>query len=171
MTSRRNSLHLNHMDTERKPIRRSLPILDEEPIDWGSRVVTAWARVHTRWERRLAEVLADHGMTLPQFDVLATLWHCEGITQQELAGRLLVSKGNVVGLIDRLCAAGLIERRADPVDRRANRLHLTDAGRKRLGEAWPNVAGFHKKILGVYTVDELRSLAGLLRRLEDSLQE
>ncbi len=158
------------MEAERKTDRLSLPILDEEPIDWERRVVTALARVQTRWERRMAERLADYGMTLPQFDVLATLWHGEGITQQELAVRLLVSKGNVVGLIDRLCAAGLIERRADPVDRRANRLHLTDEGRRRLADAWPSVAGFQKRILAGYTVDELRTMAGLLRRLEDSLQ-
>ena len=62
----------------------------------------------------MADVVGAHGMTLPQFDVLATLWHGEGITQQELASRLLVTKGNVVGLIDRLCTAGLVERRADP---------------------------------------------------------
>ena len=89
--------------------------------------------------RDLTEVLADHGVTLPQFDVLATLWHGEGITQQELAERLLVTKGNVVGLIDRLCGAGLIERRDDPADRRANRLHLTKAGRKRLAAAGASV--------------------------------
>ena len=96
-----------------------------------------FARVYNRLERRLGQALAAHGVSLSQFDVLATLLHGEGITQQDLAERLLVTKGNVVGLINRIEAAGWVERRPDPEDRRANRLYLTDAGRKILSEVFP----------------------------------
>jgi DNA-binding MarR family transcriptional regulator len=148
------------------PEDRSLPILNEDPRPWEAKAGIILFRFHSRLERRVAEALGAHGLSLPQFDVLATLWHGEGITQQELAERLLVSKGNVVGLIDRVGAAGWVERRPDPEDRRANRLYLTDAGRKLLGEAFPSQAGLLKKVFGTLTEGELRLFHELLERLE-----
>ena len=153
-----------------KPDRLSLPVLNEDPRGWQEKVVTTWLRFHNRLERRMAEALGVHGLTLPQFDVLATLWHGEGITQQELAERLLVTKGNVVGLIDRVSLAGWVERRPDPEDRRANRLHLTDAGRKLLAEAWPDQIALSEKIFGSLDENELRQMHGFLVRLEDASQ-
>ena len=134
-------------------------------------MVTTSLRFHNRLERRMALALAAHGLTLPQFDVLATLWHGEGITQQELAERLLVTKGNVVGLIDRVSAAGWVERRPDPDDRRANRLYLTDAGRKLLAQAWPCQVAINHKIFGTLNEAELRMMHALLERLEDASRE
>ena len=69
------------------------------------------------------------GLSIPQFDVISTLTEEEGVTQQELAARLYVTKGNVSGLIDRMAEAGLVERRATPGDRRARAIHLTPHGR------------------------------------------
>jgi DNA-binding MarR family transcriptional regulator len=154
------------MSDTRKPDHRSLPVLNEDPRGWEARVATSFLRFHSRLERRMAESLGLHGLTLPQFDVLATLWHGEGITQQELAERLLVTKGNVVGIIDRTSAAGWVERRPDPEDRRANRLYLTDAGRKLLAEASPCQSAFCKKVFGTLTAGELRLMHELLERLE-----
>ena len=84
--------------------------------------------------RRLEQALDCHGLSLPQFEVLAHLHFDGAITQNELAHRLLVTKGNVCGLIDRMEAAGLVERTADPADRRANRLRLTLRGTSVLSE-------------------------------------
>jgi MarR family transcriptional regulator, organic hydroperoxide resistance regulator len=156
------------MSPDPNPERWSLPVLNEDPRGWESKVVTTLLRFHDRLERRMAEGLGAHGLTLPQFDVLATLWHGEGITQQELAERLLVTKGNVVGLIDRVSAAGWVERRPDPEDRRANRLHLTDVGRKLLAEAWPCQIALVRKVFGTLTDGELRLMHELLERLEDA---
>src|SRR5215831_20431170 len=125
------------MSAPSKREHRTLPVLNEDPRGWEVKVWVTFARVSARLERRLGQCLAAYGLSLSQFDVLATLWHSEGITQQELAERLLVTKGNVVGLIDRVGAAGWVERRPDPEDRRANRLYLTDSGRKLLAEAFP----------------------------------
>jgi MarR family transcriptional regulator, organic hydroperoxide resistance regulator len=154
-----------------KPERWSLPVLNEDPRGWEARVVTTLLRFHNRLERRMGEALGVHGLTLPQFDVLATLWHGEGITQQELAERLLVSKGNVVGLIDRIGAAGWVERRPDPEDRRANRLYLTEAGRRILDEAWPGQVALGRKIFGSLTEGELRLMHELLERLEQATRD
>lgn len=159
------------MSQDTKPERWSLPVLNEDPRGWEAGVVTTLLRFHNRLERRMGEALGGHGLTLPQFDVLATLWHGEGITQQELAERLLVSKGNVVGLIDRVGAAGWVERRPDPEDRRANRLYLTEAGREILGQAWPDQIALGRKIFSTLTEGELRLIHELLERLEQAARD
>jgi MarR family transcriptional regulator, organic hydroperoxide resistance regulator len=156
------------MSDARKPERRTLPVLNEDPRGWEVKVWVTFARVYNRMERGLGQALATHGLSLSQFDVLATLLHGEGITQQELAERLLVSKGNVVGLIDRVGAAGWVERRPDPEDRRANRLYLTEAGRRILDQAWPGQVAQGRKIFGTLTEGELRLMHELLERLEQA---
>ena len=76
--------------------------------------------------RRLKEL----GLSIPQCDVLTTLTEREGLSQQELAERLYVTKGNISGLIDRLVAAGLVERRSLEGDRRSHSIYLTPHGRE-----------------------------------------
>ncbi len=154
------------MSYARKPESKTLPVLNEDPRGWEVKVWVTFARVYNRLERRLGQGLGAHGLTLSQFDVLATLLHGEGITQQELAERLLVTKGNVVGLIDRVGAAGWVERRPDPDDRRANRLYLTDAGRKILSEVFPGHACDVREAFARFTEAELRQMHQLLERLD-----
>jgi DNA-binding MarR family transcriptional regulator len=64
------------------------------------------------------------GVTRPQWRALLYLAHREGITQSELAEWLEVERITLCRMIDRLAEAGLVERRADPQDRRVWRLHL-----------------------------------------------
>jgi DNA-binding MarR family transcriptional regulator len=117
-------------------LRTGLPLY-EAPEDARRRAWVQTLRVTQLVERRIVAVLSRHGLTLPQFDVIATLRFSAGVTQQELAERLLVTKGNVTGVLDRLEALGWVERRPDPQDRRANRLHLTAAGRRKIGQVMP----------------------------------
>ena len=72
---------------------------------------------------------AQFGITRAQWAVLARLDRFEGLKQSELAEMLDVQPITLTRLLDRLCASGLIERRLDPNDRRANRLYLTSAAR------------------------------------------
>jgi DNA-binding MarR family transcriptional regulator len=90
----------------------------------------AWLRlmrVYTRVDRRTAELLKEHNLTVAQFDVIAQVGAHEGTTQQGLADALLVTKGNVTQLLDRLEERGLIERRQIP-GRRGKCLFLTAEG-------------------------------------------
>jgi MarR family transcriptional regulator for hemolysin len=75
---------------------------------------------------------SEHGMTRAQWGVLLRLERQEGMTQAEMADSLEIQPISLVRLIDRLCQAGLVERRPHPRDRRANRLFLTDKGRATL---------------------------------------
>jgi len=83
---------------------------------------------------RLLRTYADqkarlHGMTRAQWAVLLRLERREGLKQSELAEALDLQPITLTRLVDRLCANGLIERRADPNDRRAKQLYLTPAAR------------------------------------------
>jgi MarR family transcriptional regulator for hemolysin len=83
---------------------------------------------------RLLRTLADQrarqfGTTRAQWAVLVRLEHAEGLKQSELADQLDLQPITLTRLVDRLCANGLIERRADPSDRRVKRLYLTAAAR------------------------------------------
>jgi MarR family transcriptional regulator, organic hydroperoxide resistance regulator len=159
------------MSFARKSQRLSLPVLNDDPRSWDVRVVIALVRFNSRLERRMAEALAVHGLTVAQGDVLATLRCGDGITQQELAEWLLVTKGNIVGLIDRVSAAGWVERRPDPEDRRVNRLYLTDAGRKLIAEVEPGQVALVKEVVGKLTEEELRQMHALLQRLDEACTE
>lgn len=86
-------------------------------------------RLNTRIRMAMATRLRKLEVSAPQCDVLTTLTEAEGISQQELAQRLYVTKGNISGLIDRLAEAGLVERRSINGDRRAHAIFLTPAGR------------------------------------------
>jgi MarR family transcriptional regulator for hemolysin len=69
------------------------------------------------------------GMTRAQWAVLSRLEVSEGLKQSELADMLDIQPITLTRLVDRMCDNGLIERRADPDDRRAKRLYLTPAAR------------------------------------------
>jgi MarR family transcriptional regulator, transcriptional regulator for hemolysin len=78
--------------------------------------------------RTYADQKARHvGMTRAQWAVLLRLERHEGLKQSDLAEILDIQPITLTRLVDRLCDSGLIERRADPNDRRAKRLHLTEA--------------------------------------------
>lgn len=72
---------------------------------------------------------AQFGITRAQWVVLVRLDRSEGLKQSELAEVLDLQPISLTRLLDKLCECGLIERRPDPVDRRAKRLFLTPAAR------------------------------------------
>ena len=69
----------------------------------------------------------EYGMTRAQWAALARVERSEGLKQTELAEILDLQPITLTRLVDRLCDSGLMERRADPDDRRVKRLYLTPA--------------------------------------------
>ena len=77
---------------------------------------------------RLFTQRAGHlGLTRPQWRVLTGLYRHDGLTQSQLAEMTLIARSPLGKIVDQLEAMGFVERRADPHDRRVNRLHTTDA--------------------------------------------
>jgi MarR family transcriptional regulator, transcriptional regulator for hemolysin len=90
---------------------------------------------------RMMKTCADHaarpcGITRAQWAVLAKVERSEGLKQSELADMLDIQPITLTRLIDRLCEAGLLERRPDPDDRRAKRLYLLPAAKPLLDRMW-----------------------------------
>ncbi|RJF90170.1 MarR family transcriptional regulator [Oleomonas cavernae] len=74
-------------------------------------------------------MLAELGITYPQYLALLVLWEEDDITVGRLGERLFLDSGTLTPLLKRLEAAGLIGRRRDPADERQVRVQLTQAGR------------------------------------------
>jgi len=128
------------------------------------------ARTFYRIHRRIMSTLAHHDVTMPQFDILATLRFSAGVTQQELAERLLVTKGNVCGVLDRLEGLGWVERRPDQKDKRANRLHLTAAGQKKLDTLLPEHDAMVLQAFSVVSDTDMKLLRRTLLTIEQKTE-
>lgn len=152
--------------------RRSRSEQGGEPaLGRDARAVRAWvrlARVYGRLVRALECQVKEHGITLAQFDVLTHVARQEGLTQQELAEQLLVTKGNISHLVDRLEHAGLVERR--PTRGRAYHLHPTPAGRDLLARIIPPHNALIVATLSSLADERLVALHESLRDLDLALE-
>jgi len=132
--------------------------------------VLAWmrlARVFQKVDRASAEHLRAWGLSIAQFDVIAQVGSAEGITQQELADKLLVTKGNICQLLDRLEQHGLIRRRQEG---RVNHLFLTDAGARLYQETVPAQEAFITEQFATLAPEEQAQLLAILRKLDHALE-
>ena len=105
--------------------------------------------------------------TLPKFDVMAALdRRPAGMTMTELSRFLMVSNGNVTGIIDRLAAEGIVMRRPHKEDRRATFVHLTPKGARQFAAMAKAHETWVGEILAHITVEEAQSIIALLGRSE-----
>jgi MarR family transcriptional regulator, organic hydroperoxide resistance regulator len=148
---------------------RLLPPILLNPEELELRTWIQMMRTSSRMERRLEQALERHGLSIAQFDILATLGFEQGITQQDLAERLLVTKGNICGMIDRMEVSGWVERRPDAGDRRVNRLFLTRQGKTKLGQTLPEQDALLKKLMSALEPAEIQSLYQFLDRLDEAV--
>lgn len=136
--------------------------------------VSAWLRllkVQALLEREVRRRLGD-GFTLPQFDVLNQLARRpEGMTFVELSRQLLVTAGNLTGIVDRLEREGLVLRRPHPADRRAWRLTLTPRGWRAVSQTIPVHNRAVMRLMAALSQRDLRELRALLGRLRDRLED
>ena len=92
------------------------------------RLLTCTNLIEGEIRRRLRDTF---DVTLPRFDLMAQLdKNPGGMTLGELSSRMMVSNGNVTGLVERLLAQGLLDRRPSPNDRRAQLVSLSSEGRR-----------------------------------------
>ena len=140
------------------------------------RALRLWLRLLTcsqLIERHVRSRLRERfGTTLPRFDLLSQLErHPRGLKMSELSRLLMVTGGNVTGIVDQLVKEGLVERVGDAEDRRAWRVTLTRAGDK----AFAEMARAHEEwvieLLGGLTRKESEALMQLLARLKQTTLE
>lgn len=133
----------------------------------------AWVRLLAVQKRALAAIRDDleREMTMPRFDLLANLARSDGQTLASLSRSMLVTAGNLTGLVDRAARDGMVERRADLEDRRAWRVHLTPKGERAFREAEHRHAARVSKLFAGLSPAELSTMARLLDKLKASLRE
>lgn len=144
--------------------------MNEETAAQAERVWFRLLRLQTRLSLAMGDRLRAIGLSVPQCDVLTTLTEREGVTQSELAVRLYVTKGNISGLIDRMAAAGLVERRASAGDRRSHAIYLTEQGRGLAMAALEAQRTFIRDTLGRLPPDRLAEFEALLIAARDRIR-
>lgn len=120
-------------------------------------------------QQTLARELRPLDIKPPQLDILINLLRTEGLSQQDLARKLLVGRSNMTMLLPQLEKRGLIERRANASDKRALRLFLTDSGRSLAREAMAIQAAIIDEIMSLSTPEECDIVGDSMRRIVDRL--
>ncbi len=144
--------------------RRERPDLDTSPMG----VIARMSRLSRLLERRIATVLAEHGLNEAQFGVLAALRragppYC--LSPTALYNSLLISSGAMTNRLERLTAAGLVKRVPDPKDRRSVLVMLTPKGLRVVDEAVADHTENERRLLAGLTGSEREQLGKLLRKL------
>lgn len=137
------------------------------------RVWLGLLKINKAVESALRERLrTQFGTTLPRFDVMAALHRNKnGLKMSELSRLLMVSNGNVTGIVDRLTEDGLILRAAVPSDRRATRARLTAKGHTEFKKQAAAHEAWVAELLGGLDEDACADALGLLANLRTVLKE
>ncbi len=120
-----------------------------------------------------AELLAEHGMTSRDYEVLLYLAQApeRRLPMSALSELTMLTRSGITRLIDGLVSAGLIERVSCPSDARVSYAQLTDMGYKRLRQAGcTHVASIRRLFLERFNAQEIEQLAALLSRLPGAHQ-
>ncbi|HEY8382843.1 MAG TPA: MarR family transcriptional regulator [Microvirga sp.] len=113
------------LDAETKAVE--MPEDHRDELRLWLRLLTCTTLIEGEVRRRLRD---RFDVTLPRFDLMAQLEKAPGgMTLSDLSKRMMVSNGNLTGLVERLVASGHLDRRTSKADRRAQVIRLTDLGR------------------------------------------
>lgn len=139
--------------------QKTTPRIDPLTLEVIELIGTVVARYHDEYE----DAAAEHTLTGAQARLLGLL-SLEPLPMRRLAQKLRCEPSNVTGIVDRLEARGLVERRPDPNDRRVKLAAATDEGRKAARDLRDSL-GFAREPLAALSTAERESLRDLLRRV------
>jgi DNA-binding MarR family transcriptional regulator len=123
-------------------------------------------KIEKSLKRRYDELSARFGLNRGESEVLVKLRQAEdGLSPGYLADRLMLSTGAMTNRLDHLEEAGLIRRDADPDDRRASIVRLTDRGVDMIGSVISEIGKMEYESLSVLSETELKKLNDLLRKV------
>jgi DNA-binding MarR family transcriptional regulator len=115
--------------------------------------------------RRTTSKLQAHGITPPQWTVLAQLMEQDGQSLSGLGSRALFDGPTMTGIVDRLESSGLVQRRRDSSDRRVINLYLTERGRQLMAALPPVGQMIDEEILKGLSREEIDCFVGTLRSI------
>jgi len=122
-------------------------------------------------EDRIRTLLRNqHGITLPQFDVLAELENVDrSLTMTELSKLLVVSNGNITGVIDRLERDQFLTRIRSEKDRRVQHIRLTSQGKARFLKIAAEHEQWVAQLLSDINPKEVDQMIELLKNTKESI--
>lgn len=138
------------------------------------REVMLWVRLAMTFNVLYHEIkteLSKEKLTVPQLDIISCLDRSKGLPLSELAERLLVTGGNITGIIDRLEKGGYVYRERDKKDRRIVRALLTEKGFDLYKSFLPRYKEVMHKINSVLTTEERKELQRLLKKLSQGIKK
>ncbi|WP_244976086.1 MarR family winged helix-turn-helix transcriptional regulator [Nocardia huaxiensis] len=144
------------------------PDVDVSPMAVCARIT----RLSNVLDREFRDFFGAHGLEFWEFDVLATLLRSgseTGLTAGDLNKAAMRTSGAITNRIDKLAGKGFVERVPDATDRRSVRVQLTDTGRELVNKLLPLHVANEQRILAGLSGGDRDDLAGLLRKLAESL--
>ena len=115
------------------------------------------------WDAVEERLKKDHGVNLPTYEFVQVISRVPDCRVQDIAAGLSITVGGTSKIVDRIEAAGLCARRANPGDRRSSIIELTPAGKRLASRAAATVEDELRRRIGTALPD--RSLAQLTRTL------
>jgi MarR family transcriptional regulator, 2-MHQ and catechol-resistance regulon repressor len=114
--------------------------------------------------------MSDYGLAKSSFNVLAILRHCQpkGMQLSEIGDLLITSRANITGVIDHLEQRGYVKRVVDSHDRRARLAKITKKGSALIEEVMPGHCDRSKALFQHFTLEEMKTMTSLLRKLRQS---
>lgn len=139
----------------------ALPQDSKDRLRLWIRLLRASRTIEAELRERLKQ---QFDTTLPRFDVLAALYRSpEGMLMSDLSRYLLVSNGNVTGIVDRLVSEGLVLRARRNGDRRTSIVRLTRAGSEQFRTMAAAHEGWIDELLGGVSGNDTRRLTAMLK--------
>lgn len=130
------------------------------------RLVFLLSVAQRRLQRWIAAQTERNGVTSAQAGLLFVLGQRDGVLMGEAGAALDLGPPGISGLVDRMTAASLIKRRADPDDGRAWRLWLTPTGRAALAQSKAGLAEINARLTDGFTEAEIDVVARWLTSLQ-----
>lgn len=124
-----------------------------------------FAKAYQLSSRFLSQKVSDLNLTSVQAMVLGFLAEEDQITSSELGKRTELDSATLTGILDRLEAAGFLERKGNPDDRRSICIHLTKKGKTMGHETTQVIADANAEFLQVLTEEQKRDLHGMIKTL------
>ena len=120
--------------------------------------------------KALADELGPHRVTTGQWSALRVLWQEDGLSQVELAQRMMVEKASLTAVLKAMASEGLITRVRNTEDRRKVNIFLTASGRRLKSKILPLIGRINKRATRRLSSAEIQQLRRLLARVMINLQ-
>lgn len=146
---------------------------NKQALPWDNPRFRNWialVRAEKAVVRELTRALSHLDLKIGQLDVLMNIYRHPGMSQHDVARRLLIGRSNITMLLPQLEKQGLIRRESDAKDKRVMRLFLTEDGEARLMQALDVYSTLIDRVMAQSTPAQCDAMGEQMRRIEEMLR-